>query len=91
MQSKTMAKKCRQCDLVNWEHDEVCKRCGASLNPATPPVYKWFVLYCVVMALLYLLAAVMGVVFLFIEPDRDMSALEAKIMGSLFLILVPMR
>jgi drug/metabolite transporter (DMT)-like permease len=39
------------------------------------------------MALLYLLAAVMGVVFLFIEPDRDMSALEAKIMGSLFLIL----
>jgi Na+-transporting NADH:ubiquinone oxidoreductase subunit NqrB len=87
MQSKTMAKKCRQCELVNWEHDEVCKRCGASLNPATPPVYKWFVLYCVVMALLYLLAAVMGVVFLFIEPDRDMSALEAKIMGSLFLIL----
>ena len=82
-----MEKKCRQCGLVSWENDEVCKQCGAALNPATPPVYKWFVVYCILMALLYLTTAVLGVVFLFIEADRDMSAEEAKIMGVVFLIL----
>ena len=65
----------------------MCKRCGASLNLATPPAYKWFVVYCVLMAVLYLATAAMGIVFMFIEPDRDMSEVEAKIMGSLFLIL----
>ena len=29
----------------------------------------------------------MGIVFMFIEPDADMSATEAKIMGAVFLIL----
>lgn len=82
-----MAKKCRQCGLVNWDYEEVCKRCAASLNLATPPVYKWFVVYCIAMALLYLTTAVMGIVFMFIEPDKDMSAEEAKIMGIVFLIL----
>jgi MFS family permease len=82
-----MAKKCPQCGLVNWEYDEFCKRCSASLNPQTPPVYKWFVVYCIFMALGYLIVAVMGLVFLFIEPDRDMSAAEAKIMGSVMLIM----
>ena len=82
-----MAKKCQQCGLVNWEYEEFCKRCNASLNQATPPVYKWFVAYCILMALLYLTTAVMGIVFLFIEPDRDMSAAEARLMGAVFLIL----
>lgn len=82
-----MSKKCRQCGLVNWEHDEVCKRCSASLNRPTPPVYTWFVAYCVCMALLYLAAVAMGIVFLFIEPDQDMSAAEAKLMGALLIIL----
>ena len=82
-----MSKKCRQCGLVNWEHDEVCKRCNASLNTATPSAYKWFVVYCILMALCYLSLAVMGIVFGFIEPDREMSAAEAKLMGTVFLIL----
>lgn len=82
-----MAKKCPQCGLVNWDHDEVCKRCNASLNLTTPPVYKWFVVYCILMALLYLALAVMGIVFLFIQPDPEMSPGEAKIMGAMFLIL----
>ena len=82
-----MGKKCPQCGLVNWEYDELCKRCSASLNPATPPVYKWFVVYCILMALLYMTTAIIGIVFMFIEPDREMSAAEAKIMGSVFLIL----
>lgn len=82
-----MANKCRQCGLVNWDYEEECKRCRASLNPATPPVYKWFVAYCIFMALLYMTMAVIGVVFMFIEPDADMSAAEAKIMGSVFIVL----
>ena len=82
-----MAKKCRQCDLVNWEYEEFCKRCSASLNPASPPVYKWFVAYCILMAVLYLAMAVMGIVFLFVEPDRNMNEAEPKIMGAMFLIL----
>ena len=82
-----MALKCRQCGLVNWDYEEVCKRCNASLNAATPPVYKWFVVYCILMALLYLTTAVMGIVFMFTEPDRDMSAEEAKIMGAVLLIM----
>jgi MFS family permease len=82
-----MARKCQQCGLVNWEYDEICKRCNASLNPATPKAYKWFVAYCISMALLYLLLAVMGIVFGFIEPDREMSAEEAKLMGAVFIIL----
>ena len=82
-----MPKKCPQCGLINWEYDELCKRCSASLNSPTPPVYKWFVAYCILMALMYLTLAVMGVVFGFIEPERDMSAAEAKIMGVVFVIL----
>jgi len=60
---------------------------SASLNPATPPVYKWFVAYCILMALLYLTMAVMGIVFMFTEPDPEMSAAEAKVMGAVILIL----
>ena len=82
-----MANKCPQCDLVNWESDEFCKRCGALLNVATPPIFKWYVVYCVLMALGYLALSVMGVAFMFMEPERDMSAEEAKVMGAVFIIL----
>jgi drug/metabolite transporter (DMT)-like permease len=58
----------------------------ASLN-LTPPVYTWFVVYCVLMALLYLFTAAMGVVFLILEPDPDMSVMEARIMGAVFTIV----
>lgn len=82
-----MASKCHQCGLVNWDYDEVCKRCGSLLNPQTPPVYKWFVVYSIGMALLYLVVAAMGVVFLFIQPDPEMDEAEATIMGIVFLVL----
>lgn len=82
-----MSKKCHHCGLVNWDQDEVCKRCSASLNQETPPVYKWFIAYCVLMALLYLVTAAMGIMFMFIEPDRDMSAEEAKILGVVCLLM----
>lgn len=57
------------------------------VTTTTPPVYKWFVAYCVLMALLFLLLAVMGVVYMFIEPDKDMSAEEARLMSVVFLIM----
>ena len=53
----------------------------------TPSVYNWFVVYCIFMALLYLALAAMGVVFLVAEPDPEMSDVEAKIMGSVFIVL----
>lgn len=85
-----MANKCQQCGLVNWDYDLVCKRCSASLNMPpmkTPAVYKWYVGYCVCMALLYASLPVLGTMFLFIEPDQDMSAAEAKMMGVVFIIV----
>lgn len=82
-----MSKKCSQCGLVNWEYDEACKRCGAFLHQVAPPAYKWYVAYCVCMALLYVLTLGMGVVLLFIEPDQDMSEAEARIMGGVFIVL----
>ena len=82
-----MAKKCPECGLINWEHDELCKRCNTLLNRPTPPVYRWFVAYCVGMALLALGTAAMGIVFMFSEPDPEMSAEEAKVMGLVCLVL----
>ena len=82
-----MAKRCPQCGLVNWEYDEICKRCNGLLNVATPPVYKWFVAYCIFMALGYLIFAGMGILFMVTEPDPEMSPTEAKIMGVVFLIM----
>ena len=82
-----MANKCQQCGLVNWESDQFCKRCGAYLNATTPPVFKWFVAYCIVMALMYLFLAVFGAMSFFIEPDKDMSVEEATLMGAVFIVL----
>ncbi|HEX7774278.1 MAG TPA: hypothetical protein VF435_17765 [Pyrinomonadaceae bacterium] len=53
----------------------------------TPPAHKWFILYCVLMALVYLFTAIMGIFFLFAEPDQEMSAEEATVMGTVILIL----
>jgi hypothetical protein len=82
-----MAKKCSQCGLINWDYDEFCKRCSASLNLLRPSSHNWFVVYCLFMALLYLFTAVMGIVYLFAEPERGMSAEEAKVMGIVIFII----
>ena len=83
-----MSIKCPQCDLVNWDYDEFCRRCKASLNPAfAPPVFKWYIAYCVTMALMYLGCAALGVALFFVEPDADMSEAEAKVMASVFLVM----
>jgi uncharacterized paraquat-inducible protein A len=82
-----MSKKCHQCDLVNWEQDSVCKRCGALLNQKTPPVFNWFIAYSLSMAFLYLVAAVMGIIIMFAEPSSERDAEEAKLTGIVMLIV----
>lgn len=85
-----MANKCQQCGLVNWDYDEFCKRCSASLytNTKTPSTYKWYVVYCVIMALLYLVTAAMGIVFLVMEPESpEMNVGEMRFMGVVILIM----
>lgn len=53
----------------------------------TPSVYKWYVVYCVFMALMYGALAVMGFVFLFVAPDPEMNAEEQRVMGVVFLLM----
>lgn len=60
---------------------------STSLNPRTPAVYVWFVAYCILMALVFLFTAILGIALMFTEPDPDMSAAEAKLLASLFLIM----
>jgi drug/metabolite transporter (DMT)-like permease len=57
------------------------------MDTATPPVYKWFLAYCILMALIYLVVALMGIIFLVTGPDPEMSELEATIMGLVFLVM----
>lgn len=79
---------CVQCGLVSWPTSDVCRRCGAPLSREKPPVVKWFVVYCVLMALMYLALVVTGIVFLFADPsDLDMKAAEARIMSVVFIIM----
>ena len=65
----------------------MCKRCHAFLNVAAPPAFNWFVAYCILMALGYLTLVVVGIVYLFVEPERDMSAAEQRVMGVVFIIM----
>lgn len=53
----------------------------------TPSVYKWYVVYCVFMALMYGALAVMGFVFLSVGPDPEMSEAEQRVMGVVFLLM----
>lgn len=85
-----MANKCYQCGLVNWDYEEFCKRCGAVQYPKaeTPSAHKWYVGYCIFMALLYLASAAIGIVFLFVEPaDPQMNADEVRVMGVVILLM----
>jgi hypothetical protein len=66
-----------------------------SIQPPPPPVWNWYVAYCVLMAILYLLVVVVGFVFLFMDPaDLDSDPMQAKIMAFIFIgvglpLLVP--
>jgi drug/metabolite transporter (DMT)-like permease len=54
----------------------------------TPPVWKWYIAYCVAMAVGFLFLAIMGVVFFFVDPaELDMSPGEARLMSITFVVL----
>jgi hypothetical protein len=57
---------------------------------AAPPVVFWFKMYAGFLCLLYLLVAAFGVVFLVVDPaEFDMEEVEARIIGIIYLILLP--
>ena len=58
-----------------------------SLAPSSepPPVWRWFVIYCIALGIVYLALAAFGVVVLFIDSQElDMQRGEARIMGAVF-------
>ena len=83
--------KCAQCGLINWPDAEICKRCGASLvhnSEPQPAVMTWYKVYCVLMALLYLICIVGGILFITAGPaDRDMSPAEARMLGGIMFFM----
>jgi hypothetical protein len=57
------------------------------LTPQPPPVWKWYVAYCALMALVFLAVAIMGVVFFFVDPvELEMSSSEATLMSVTFFV-----
>ena len=54
-------------------------------EPRVPPVWPWFVTYCVLMALLYLIVAGMGVFMLVAVPtDPSIDPVEVRIQAGVF-------
>ncbi len=54
----------------------------------TPPVWPWYVTYCVFMALLYLGCIGLGVLLLLVDPsDIDSDRVEALIYGVTFIVV----
>jgi hypothetical protein len=54
----------------------------------TPAVWKWYVAYCVMMAVMYLLLAGIGICLLVIDPSiLEMEPTLAKIQGVIFGIM----
>ncbi|HEX7316103.1 MAG TPA: hypothetical protein VF297_19510 [Pyrinomonadaceae bacterium] len=59
-----------------------------SSEPQKPTVVKWYAIYCYAMALMYLVCAFMGLVFLFGDPaEMEMDAVGAKFMGALLILM----
>lgn len=82
--------KCPNCGLVNWGDSQFCKRCGSDLwhlSQDAPPVWRWFVAYSVLMALLYLFVIFLGGYFLthpeILRGPRD----DPEVMGAVFVVV----
>lgn len=56
--------------------------------PEKPPVWNWYVAYCVAMAFMWLLLVFLGLSFILTgPPNREMSSQEARVMGFIFITL----
>ena len=54
-------------------------------RPLAPGVWPWFIVYCVVMALMYLCVAGIGSVFFFVDPgELEMEPFEAVAAGVIY-------
>ena len=56
--------------------------------PERPAVVVWLKVYCGILAFVYLLCALMSLLFFFADPvELEMAPAEAQIIGAVFLIL----
>lgn len=54
-------------------------------EPQAPPVWKWYVAFCIVMAVMWLGLVILGLGFISTgPPNTEMSPQEAKVMGLIF-------
>ncbi len=61
------------------------RTCSFHASGEPPPVWRWFVIYCIALGIVYLALVAFGVVCLFIDPAKlDMQPGEARIMGAVF-------
>lgn len=55
-------------------------------QPPKPPVWGWYVAYCVAMAIMWFMFVPLGLAFIFSEPpNREMSPQEAQVIGLIFI------
>ncbi len=53
--------------------------------PPKPGVWSWFIVYCVVQAILCLFIVGVGAIFFVMDPaELEMEAVEARIMGTIY-------
>jgi membrane protease YdiL (CAAX protease family) len=59
------------------------------LGAGPPPVWRWYVAYCIVMATIYVVVIVLGVVFLaFAEQMSETGdVVESYVMGAVFVVI----
>jgi hypothetical protein len=57
-----------------------------NLQPQKPPVWGWYVAYCVAMAVMWFMLVLLGLSFILSgPPDHEMSVREAQVMGLIFI------
>src|SRR5919205_60044 len=59
-----------------------------TLQPQKPPVWGWYVAFCVAMAVMWLTLVIMGLSFILSDrSNREMSQQDAQVMGLIFIVL----
>lgn len=61
-----------------------------SEEPQGPPVWKWYVAYCALMAIMYFLVVIVGVVLFAIAAGSEMNQREAQeslVLGLIYIVL----
>ena len=57
-----------------------------NLQPQKPPVWGWYVAFCVAMAIMWLMLVILGLSFILSgPPNREMSQRDAQFIGLIFI------